>query len=148
MVSQPPAAVDGVRSVGLLLLAFCLLGIAGGERALDVLRGGDPAAGAAPRLCSFRARTGVPCLGCGGTRALGRMARGDWRGALAANPLGAFAGAALWGLAAAGAAAAWTGAAAWLRGVLALLVALTPGAFLWNVISWWLMLGSRSVPGP
>ena len=38
-------------------------------------------------LCVFKAVTGVPCLTCGTTRALARLARLDVVGALAMNPL-------------------------------------------------------------
>lgn len=38
-------------------------------------------------LCIFKAVTGVPCLTCGTTRALSRLARLDIAGALAMNPL-------------------------------------------------------------
>jgi len=38
-------------------------------------------------LCVFKAVTGVPCLTCGTTRALVRLARLDVAGALAMNPL-------------------------------------------------------------
>lgn len=128
------------RLFGTLLLAGSLLGLGTGGQALDVLRGADLQGGAAPQLCSFRARTGVPCLGCGGTRALGRMARGDFRGALSANALGAFAGLTLWALAAAGALALFTGRVGGLTATLALLVALAPAAFVWNAVRWWLAL--------
>jgi hypothetical protein len=50
-------------------------------------------------VCSFRARTGVPCLGCGGTRALDLAARGRVIEALRLNPLGAWVGLGLWGAA-------------------------------------------------
>ena len=45
-------------------------------------------------VCLFRAVTGVPCLTCGATRALGELVAGDVAGAFAMNPLatlGAFA---------------------------------------------------------
>lgn len=45
-------------------------------------------------VCLFRAATGLPCLTCGATRALGELVAGDVSGALAMNPLatlGAFA---------------------------------------------------------
>jgi uncharacterized protein DUF2752 len=45
-------------------------------------------------VCLFRAATGLPCLTCGATRALGDLVTGDVSGALAMNPLatlGAFA---------------------------------------------------------
>ena len=38
-------------------------------------------------LCVFKAVTGLPCMTCGTTRALGRLARLDLAGALAMNPL-------------------------------------------------------------
>lgn len=126
--------------LGAAVLVAGLSGLAAGATALDMLRGGDASRGRAATLCSFRARTGLPCLGCGGTRALARMSRGDWRGALAANPLGAYAGAALWLLVAAGAAAAASGRAVFVQAVLALLAALAPMALVWSVVSWWLAL--------
>jgi hypothetical protein len=38
-------------------------------------------------VCLFRAATGLPCLTCGATRALGELVAGDVSGALAMNPL-------------------------------------------------------------
>ena len=38
-------------------------------------------------LCVFKAVTGLPCMTCGTTRALARLARLDLPGALAMNPL-------------------------------------------------------------
>jgi hypothetical protein len=38
-------------------------------------------------LCWFKLTTGHPCMTCGTTRALGRMARADLAGALRVNPL-------------------------------------------------------------
>ncbi len=38
-------------------------------------------------VCVFRAVTGFPCMTCGTTRALARLARLDLAGALAMNPL-------------------------------------------------------------
>lgn len=35
--------------------------------------------------CPFRTITGIPCPGCGGTRALTSIARGDFAGAMAMN---------------------------------------------------------------
>jgi len=68
------------------------------------------------------------------------MSRGDWRGALAANPLGAYAGAGLWLLVAGGAAAAASGRWMFVGAALALLAALAPMAFVWNAVAWWLAL--------
>jgi hypothetical protein len=51
-------------------------------------------------ICMFRATTGVPCMTCGATRALGELVAGDWRGALVMNPLATLGAIALvpWGL--------------------------------------------------
>jgi hypothetical protein len=38
-------------------------------------------------VCLFRAATGLPCLTCGATRALGELVSGNVSGALAMNPL-------------------------------------------------------------
>jgi hypothetical protein len=38
-------------------------------------------------VCVFKAVTGIPCMTCGTTRALARLARLDLPGALAMNPL-------------------------------------------------------------
>jgi Protein of unknown function (DUF2752) len=38
-------------------------------------------------VCTFKSLTGLPCMSCGTTRALGRLAAGDWLGALQMNPL-------------------------------------------------------------
>ncbi len=61
--------------------------------------------------CPFRALVGIPCLTCGGTRALLALARFDVGGAFSWNPLAAAAGIlfVLGGLAALGAAVAGRG---------------------------------------
>jgi hypothetical protein len=123
--------------LGASLLAVSLLALETGAAGLDWLRGSGRGTGAAPVLCSFKAATGQPCLGCGGTRALGRMARGDWRGAVEANRLGAFAGLSLWLLAAAGAVAVLSDRLRPVAFALGLLLALAPGAFVWNLVAWW-----------
>ena len=41
-------------------------------------------------LCMFKATTGLPCMTCGGTRALVRLSHLDVGGALLMNPLVAF----------------------------------------------------------
>lgn len=58
-----------------------------------------------PPPCSLRTLTGIPCVGCGGTRAIQALSRGDFPTALAFNPLAA---------AAVLAAFAWF-AATWIR---------------------------------
>lgn len=38
-------------------------------------------------ICLFKLATGLPCLSCGTTRALGHLAHGDLAGAMLMNPL-------------------------------------------------------------
>jgi hypothetical protein len=130
--------------MGALVLAFSVLALESGPAGLDWLRSAGTG-GRAPMLCSFKAATGVPCLGCGGTRALASMARGDWRGAVAENRLGAFGGLALWLLAAAGALALVCDRMRPLSLSLWLLLALAPGAFVWNLVWWWQALPPGSL---
>jgi hypothetical protein len=51
-------------------------------------------------FCAFKAVTGLPCVSCGTTRAVARLASLDLRGALAMNPLATAAAFAVvaWGL--------------------------------------------------
>lgn len=37
-------------------------------------------------VCKWKSLTGIPCAGCGGTRALQSLMHGDWSGALLLNP--------------------------------------------------------------
>lgn len=133
------------RPLAASILALSLAGLFAGGFALDVLRGADPwpgARGRGPHVCSFRLQTGRPCLGCGGTRALRKMSQGDWRGALAANPLGAFAGLAAWLVAAGALGSTVTGRSSLVKISLGITAALTPAAFVWNGLSWWLWFWS------
>jgi len=45
---------------------------------------------AIPFLCPFKALTGIPCPGCGMTRALISMAKGDFHAAFGYNPFSFF----------------------------------------------------------
>ena len=72
---------------GIAVLACLVVGVAGLDR-LPV------------QLCVFKAVTGLPCLTCGTTRALGRLYALDLPGAFAMNPLASTGALALmlWGL--------------------------------------------------
>jgi len=60
------------------------------------MRGWLPALAALGPDCPFHALTGLPCLGCGTTRAALLLAAGDWPGAFLMNPLAAGALATAW----------------------------------------------------
>jgi hypothetical protein len=133
------------RGLAAFVFAVCAgalwLGGAGSLQAAQRLEAASVGTAApAPYVCSFRRQTGQPCVGCGGTEAFGAASRGRWTAAAAANPLGAFAGLAAWGLAAASLLTLTGAGAAWLRGTGALVIALVPVAFLVNAVVWWMSL--------
>ena len=90
--------------------------------------------------CPFRRQTGMPCPGCGGTEAFGLGARGHWRAAAVANPLGAFAALAAWALSLAAALTLLGAGGGWLRVVLGVVAVLSPAAFVINGVVWWMSL--------
>lgn len=90
-----------------------------------------------PVVCSFRARTGAPCLGCGGTHALGLMARGRLVPALQQNPLGAWVGLVLWTVALVAGTCVLTGRGPAWRPLIVTLVTSGTTAFLVTLIWWW-----------
>jgi uncharacterized protein DUF2752 len=60
-----------------------VLGLAG----LAVLHLWTPSDDVRSSLCPSRRLFGLPCPGCGMTRALAHLAKGEWRAALAVHPL-------------------------------------------------------------
>jgi hypothetical protein len=132
------------RGLAAFVLAVCggalWLGGAGSLQAAHRLEGlAQGTRAPAPYVCSFRQQTGHPCLGCGGTEAFGAASRGRWMAA-AANPLGAFAGLAAWGLAAASLLTLTGAGAGWLRRTGAVILVLLPVAFVVNAVVWWMSL--------
>jgi hypothetical protein len=128
-----------VRAAALTLAAGCAVLLASGPRLLLEMGRfqnrweGRPAD---PVVCSFRAQSGMPCLGCGGTHALALASRGKVLAAIATNPLGAWAGLVLWGGILLGLASVVSGRwSAWLP-ILATLVASGALAFL-AALFWW-----------
>jgi len=90
----------------------------------------------AAELCPFRARYGVDCLGCGGTRAFAETARGHVADGFRRNPIGAVSGLLIWAAVVAALATLATGRvrplAAWLVVALPLLtVTVAARALLW-----------------
>jgi len=68
------------------LAPWALAGLAG-LAAVVVLHAWQPAGGASHSICIFRRTTGIPCPGCGLTRAFAQLAKGHWRAGVAAHPL-------------------------------------------------------------
>ena len=82
----PPAATRLAARPGGIPLGAVLLGMGAVAAAAVSLLHLDRLPFA---VCMFKAVTGVPCMTCGTTRALGRLVAGDLPGALAQNPLAA-----------------------------------------------------------
>jgi hypothetical protein len=66
------------------LVLWALLGVAAAAAALALARLGVPGMGF--EVCGLRRLTGIPCPGCGMTRAFTALARGDWAAAWALHP--------------------------------------------------------------
>lgn len=101
----PPAGPDARRWSG--LGGWALAGAAG-VAAFLVLRVWVPSEDAGFALCPLRRFTGLPCPGCGMTRAFAHLAKGEWSAAIRDHPLAPLLAAELgllwtaWGGAAAG----------------------------------------------
>lgn len=132
------------RRAALLGLALVCAGLlaAGSQLLVGLARLQNAWAGqpGAPVVCSFRARTGVPCLGCGGTRALELAARGRVLESLRLNAVGAWAGLGLWTGVAIGLLAAAGRAPRW-RAVFVTLATTGVLAFVVQFFSWWRRFG-------
>lgn len=138
-----PARQPG-RGLEVAVLAAAITGLLLGAPALGLLR--DLACWAetgkvGQRVCPFEQRTGIPCMGCGGTRAFARMARGDLAAAFRANRLGACFGLLGWLVAAGALVSLVSGRRKALVAALVASAALVPVAFVWNAVAWW-----RSLP--
>lgn len=136
--------MTALRRAALLGLALACAGLlATGPRLLVGLAqlqnawAGQPGV---PVVCSFRARTGVPCLGCGGTRALGLAAHGRLLEAVRLNALGAWAGLGLWAGVALGLGAAGGRRPRW-KDVFVTLATTGVLAFVVQFVSWWRRYG-------
>jgi hypothetical protein len=84
---EHPASLDGRggrRGKG--LGGWALAG-AGGVAALLVLHVWTPAEGPGFIICPLRRFTGLPCPGCGMTRAFAHLAKGEWSAAIHDHPL-------------------------------------------------------------
>jgi hypothetical protein len=141
-MTRPDAAWRGLAGFVFGVCAGALwLGGEGSLHAARTVEAWSTGRRAAPAsACAFRRQTGMPCPGCGGTEAFGLAARGHWRAAAVANPLGAFAGLTAWALGLAAALTFLGAGEGWLRVVLALVAGLSPAAFVINGVVWWMSL--------
>jgi hypothetical protein len=141
-------ASRATRGLAAMIFVVCLALLVLGEGSVAAARqvqgiADDPAA----QVCSFRARTGAPCLGCGGTEAFGHAARGRFLRAVVANPLGAWSGASVWALLFASGLTLAGGGTKVLRLALLSVAATLPAAFVVNAFAWWASLPPGSMPG-
>jgi hypothetical protein len=79
--------VNGWRRAGWHRLGGWALAGAGGMAAALVLHVWAPADGPGFTLCPLRLFTGLPCPGCGMTRAFAHLAKGEWSAAVHDHPL-------------------------------------------------------------
>ena len=102
-MTAPADTLPPVRPAAVFLMVASLLTLAAGATAMDALRAlaGDPG------TCGFRARFGLDCLGCGGTRAFDDVARGRLSTGFERNPIGAMSGVAVWATLLAAASSWW-----------------------------------------
>jgi hypothetical protein len=139
--TKGPFVLEGasLRAAALATLVVSFGLVSAGGRIFEGLRkASEWATGQSlPRVCSFRAQTGFPCMGCFGTRAFEEATRGHVGHAVHLNPLGAFVGLAAWLL---GLASAVTLLTAWRLPFLwawGLAVGLSPLVLLWRAVTWW-----------
>jgi len=134
----PPSDTTRVRRLGSVALISGLTVALGGAHGLHALSGlGALLVGQrGPLVCAYKARTGRPCLGCGGTRALALMGRGEVRAAITAHPLGAWTGAMAWLAVVSGLVSVVSGRGAFLR-VAVWLMALSFLPVLAATVAWW-----------
>jgi adhesin HecA-like repeat protein len=97
-----------------------------------------------PVVCSFRVRTGHPCLGCGGTRALRLASHGQLGEAVRENALGAWAGVALWASLLVGVGSLASGRVpSWRLLVIGYTVS-GLAMFVWTFLDWWRRLAAEA----
>lgn len=128
------------RGLALAVFLTCGAVVALGPRTFEIVHAASAwSTGTrdAPVVCSFRARTGLPCVGCGGTRAFVLGVRGAFPRAVRANPLGAFAAAAAWVLVLGAGVTLVSGRAAALKLPLLTTVFLLPAVFVGTIVWWW-----------
>jgi hypothetical protein len=149
-----PGSLSGAMSAwrGLALAVFLACGatVALGPRTLEIvhaLNAWSMGTRSAPDVCSFRARTGLPCVGCGGTHAFALGVRGAFPDAVRANPLGAFVAAAAWILWLGAGVTLVSGRVAALKVPLLTTALLLPVVFVGTFVWWWWALPPGTLVG-
>jgi hypothetical protein len=140
------------RTGALLVVLVGVVTLGLGERLLQISQSvaafSEGKSTAPPIVCSFRARTGLPCVGCGGTRAFRLGARGAFAAAARANLLGAYAAGAVW-VTMAGALASLLLGRPKIMTVSLLTVVVASPAVLMATIGWWMWrLPPGALSGP
>ena len=144
-MKEPSRAARGLAA---MIFAACLALLVLGEGSVAAARHAQGLTGTpAAQMCSFRARTGAPCMGCGGTEAFGHAARGRFLSAVIANPLGAWSGATAWVFLVASGLTLAGGGTRVLRLALLSVAATLPAALVVNAFAWWASLPPGSMPG-
>jgi hypothetical protein len=140
------------RAGALVVLLGSAITLGLGERLLQLAHSiaafseGKSAAG--PIVCSFRARTGLPCVGCGGTRAFRLGARGAFAAAARTNPLGAFAAGAVWVTMVGALASLLVGRQKVMTVSLLAVVVASPAVLMATIGWWWWRLPPGALSGP
>ena len=141
-------ATRATRGLAAMIFVVCATLLALGETSASVARAAQGTAGEPDaQICSFRARTGAPCMGCGGTEAFGHAARGRFLSAAVANPLGAWTGAMMWAFLLASGLTLAGGGTKPLRMAFFFAAVTLPAAFVVNAFAWWASLPPGSMPG-
>jgi hypothetical protein len=128
-----PSSSAAARRVAAAVLVLATLALVGGAGALDALR----AWSGEPDVCPFRARHGVDCLGCGGTRAFADAARGRLAAGFARNAVGAMTALGAWALVLAALLSLARSRLAPVGWTLAVGAAVLTVTFLAHAFAWW-----------
>jgi len=131
---RQPAAVRTLAAVVLVIVAATLWR---GDTTLDRVRFGLARLSGEPAGCPFRARYGIDCIGCGGTRAFKCVSRGRLGAAFRFNRWGALVGLMTWATAAAAALSLLTGRVRYLALTVCAAAVIIPIGLVVHSVLWW-----------
>jgi uncharacterized protein DUF2752 len=141
MTAGPALSSTVARLLAALVFLACgTTLVLGGQGSLAAVRTAEAwsrgRSDAGPFVCSYQARTGRPCPGCGGTHAFDHASRGRFGAAVRANPLGAAAGLSAWLLLAVAGLVVVTGRGGWLGRALAVVGLGLPLVVAASLVAW------------